>query len=67
MGNGLGFVLKRDDQWINLIRIKYGMESGGWFSKKTRYSYGVGIWKEIMIETVHLKLNSDFEVGKGVE
>lgn len=34
------------------------------FSKQARGNYDVSVWKEIIKETTHLKLNSNSEVGK---
>lgn len=59
------FVSEINGQWRNFIRIKYGMESGGWRTKKVKGSFGVGVWKEILKESDHLKLNIRSELEEG--
>ena len=29
--------------WKDLIKLKYGLEEGGWFSAKPKGSFGVGL------------------------
>ena len=48
-----------------VIRLKYGVEEGGWFTRDGRGAYGVGLWKEIRKEVALLKEHSVREVGNG--
>ena len=41
--------------WKILIKVKYGLEAGDWFSKKPKGSFGVGVWKDIRREAQLLK------------
>lgn len=43
------FAMDREFLWRNVIAWKYGFEDGYWCSKKVRGSYGVGLWKSIMM------------------
>ena len=36
--------------WKEVIRLKYQVEEGGWFTKNLRGSGGVGLWKDISKE-----------------
>ena len=38
-----------------LIKLKHGLEKGGWFSSAPRGSFGVGVWKNIRREAQWLK------------
>ena len=40
-------VVKDNPIWKGLIKLKYGLEDGGWFSKEPKGSFGVGLWKDI--------------------
>ena len=33
--------------WKDIIKLKYQVEEGGWFTKIPRGSHGVGLWKSI--------------------
>ena len=46
-----------------VIRLKYQVEQGGWFTKIPRGSGGVGLWKDISKENQQLKLDSSFLLG----
>ena len=59
------FVMEENSFWRNNIRLKYGMEDGGWFSNTPRGSYGVGLWKDIRKEGIQLRQNCSIEVGNG--
>ena len=48
-----------------MIRLKYDMEDGGWFTKNPRGSYGLGLWKEISKELSLLKHDYCFCLGDG--
>ena len=51
--------------WKRIMRLKYGVEEGGWFIKDGRGAYGVDLWKEIKKEPAVLKQYSNFDVGDG--
>ena len=36
--------------WKYLIKLKYGLEEGSWFSLEPKGSFGVGLWKDIRSE-----------------
>ena len=38
-----------------IIRLKYGVEEGGWLTKVVRGIFGVGLWKEIYKESFSIK------------
>ena len=43
-----------------MIRLKYLVEEGGWFTKTTRGNSGMGPWEDIDKEIVLMKLNCVF-------
>lgn len=47
--------------------MKYGAESGGWFTKIPKGSYGVSLWKVTKKEIDQIKLNSSFSLEVAVE
>ena len=51
--------------WKDVIRLKYQVEEGGWFTKNPRGSGGVGLWKDKSKENRQLKLNNFFILGDG--
>ena len=51
--------------WKDVIKLKYVLEEGGWFTKNTRRNYGLGPWKDINKEIVLMKLNCVFILGVG--
>ena len=59
------FAIDTEAPWRVFISLKYGTETGGWFTKEVRRSYGIRLWKEILKEISHLKLNCRFVVGRG--
>ena len=48
-----------------LIKLKYGLEDGGWFSMELRGSFGVGLWKDIRKEAQQLKQKCKIMLGDG--
>ena len=51
--------------WKNIISLKYGVDKGGWFTKNGRFSFGVGLWKEINKEATVLRQFSNCVVEDG--
>ena len=51
--------------WKDVIRLKYQVEEGGWFTKNLKGSGRVGLWKDISKENRQLKLNTSFILGDG--
>ena len=49
--------------WKNLIKLKYGLEEGGWFSAEPKGSFRVSLWKDIWREAQQLK--KDFKLILG--
>ena len=47
--------------------LKYGQEDLGWRTKKANGAFGVGVWKEILKESVWCWENMAFKVGKGTK
>ena len=43
--------LKNGAGGTTIIRLKYGVEEGGWLTKAVRGNFGVGLWKEIYKES----------------
>ena len=46
--------------WKEVIKLKYQVKEGGWFTKISRGSGGVDLWKDISKENKQLKLDSSF-------
>ncbi|RVW57036.1 hypothetical protein CK203_070491 [Vitis vinifera] len=44
------FAVERDSYWKLIISTKYGIERGGWSTRRAREGHGVGLWKEISKE-----------------
>ena len=51
--------------WKDLIKLKYGLKDGGWFSVEPRGSFGVGLWKDIRKEAQQLKQKCKLMLGDG--
>ena len=51
--------------WKDLIKLKYRLEEGGWFSLEPKGSFGVGLWKDIKSEAQQLKQECIFILGDG--
>ena len=45
--------------WKDLIKLKYELEDGGWFSVEPRGSFGVGLWKDIRKEAQQLNKSAN--------
>ena len=54
-----------DPTWKDVIKLKYGLEEGGWFSAKPKGSFGVGLWKDIIREAQQLKQDCKLMLGDG--
>ena len=59
------FAVERDSYWKLIISMKYGIERGGWSTRRAREGHGVGLWKEISKEGMLLLNNVSFSVGDG--
>ena len=57
------FAVEDNSPWRTVIRLKYGTEEGGWFTRAPRSSFRSGLWKSISKETVQLKHDNQFELG----
>ena len=62
----LRFAVEDNRPWKELIKLKYGLEEGGWFSKVSQGSYGVGVWKDIRRKAQQLKQDWRFILGDGI-
>ena len=51
--------------WKNLIKLKYSIEEGGWFSAEPKGRFGVSIWKDIRREAQQLKQDCNLILGYG--
>ena len=51
--------------WKNLIKLKYGLEEGGWFSAEPKGSFGVSLWKDIRREALQLKKDYKLILSEG--
>ena len=49
----------------DLIKLKYGLEDGGWLLVEPRGSFGVGLWKDIKKEAQQLKQKCKLLLGAG--
>ena len=49
--------------WKQVIIDKFGVEEGGWCSRKVREGYGMGAWKAIRKEWEGIPCRSCFIVG----
>ena len=57
--------LVAEDNRKNLIKLKYGLKEGGWFSEKPKGSFGVSLWKDIRREALQLKKDCKLMLGEG--
>ena len=46
-----------------MIIIKYGVEGGAWYTRVSKASYGVGLWKDIRMEASLLLAHNVFAIG----
>ena len=51
--------------WKDLIKLKCGIEKGGWFSMEPKGSFGVGLWKDFKREAQQLKQDCKLMLGDG--
>lgn len=54
-----------DKLWKKVIRSKYGVEQGGWYSKPCRYSHRCSFWKGIMLQKPFFERHISYLVGNG--
>ncbi|RVW62755.1 hypothetical protein CK203_060238 [Vitis vinifera] len=59
------FAFEKDNLWKKVILVKYGQEGFGWRTNEARWTFGVGIWKEILKEANWCWDNIEFKVGLG--
>ena len=62
---GLEICRGEESIWKEIIRLKYQVEKGGWFTKNPRGNFGVGLWKDINKENMQMKLDNIFVLGDG--
>ena len=48
-----------------MVKIKYGIDKLGWWSKKSPHPHGVGCWKSIISGLDQFKSLVNFEVNNG--
>ena len=48
-----------------MITIKYGVEVGVWYTRVSKASYGIGLWKDIRMEAGLVATHSVFVIGDG--
>ena len=58
-------VVEDNPTWKGFIKLKYGLEDGGWFLKEPKGSFRVGVWKDIRREAHQLKKDCKFILGDG--
>ena len=56
---------KDNPPWKKLIKLKYGLEVGEWFSEDPKGSFGVGLWKDIRKEGQQTKHDCKLVLGNG--
>ena len=59
------FASEPDTCWKRLMCFKYGKEDLGWSSKKAHGPYGIGLWKDILIEFSWVRVHWKFSIGNG--
>ena len=62
---GWRFAVEDNSTWKKVIRLKYQIEEGGWFTRDPKSSFEVGMWKDIGREAKQLKHNCYFALGDG--
>ena len=55
--------LEDNPPWKNLIKLKYGLEEGRWFSTEPKGGFGVSLWKDIRREAQQLKQDCKLILG----
>ena len=61
------FACVKEELWKQVLVAKYGQEDLGWRTKKANGAFGVGVWKEILKESVWCWENMAFKVRKGTK
>jgi len=56
---------KEDAMWKNLVKVKYGIDDLGWWTKKNSHSHGISCWKFISARLERSKSLVHFEVKDG--
>lgn len=59
------FVIEKEALWRKVVWWKYGNEEGKWWSKESRNSFGVGLWKFIRNVLTSFQGEIIFKVGDG--
>lgn len=59
------FTIEGKETGKNVLKVKYGMKVGGWFTRNKKGCHGDGLWKAINSEAAHLKKNCCFQLGNG--
>ena len=44
--------MEDNSTWKDVIRLKYYIDEGDWFTRAPRGSFGVGLWKDINKESM---------------
>ena len=57
------FANKREALWNQVIRRKYGEDTGGWSSREVREAHGEGLWKGIRMDWELESARISFRVG----
>ncbi|KAL5715981.1 hypothetical protein ACHQM5_017729 [Ranunculus cassubicifolius] len=50
--------------WARVVKEKFGMEKGGWFTKCPKGGYRCSLWRGIMRQKSKIEENSCFRVGR---
>ena len=61
------FAIKDDALWRKLIVSKYGVDSFGWWNKRSSFAHEAGCWKAILSRLDIFKSLVRFEVRNGVK
>lgn len=51
--------------WKMCIKVKYGVDLRGWFTRNYKGNYGIILWKAISKEATFLKKRCSFQLGDG--
>jgi hypothetical protein len=51
--------------WRRVLVDKYGVEGGGWITKRSRGPHGCSLWKNIMVGWDDFRSYIGFDVGMG--
>ena len=61
------FACDKENLWKKVILVKYGQEGFGWRTNEANWTFGVGVWKEILKEIDWCWENIMFTVGNGTK